>query len=453
MNLSDLVKKLFRKDIGLDLTNPEQLTMVKKTYGNYNANKYKYEKMYQYYKGDTDAIRKYKFVTERSNLKINANYIKKFIKEEVSYTVGNDIMYESKTGNDAIINDIEYYTSHWNELHDSDLMKYLLIFTRVYELYYVDGNADFCSKIIKPTDGYAYMDSASNKILFFIHAFRNDFDYTTTYIDIYTDNWIYHFDKSFNQISPPTANIFGEVPVSVGNLTLEEYHDSLYKDLKGLQDAFETNFSDIGNEISDTRNAYLVFNGCEVDETKLPELKRLGILNTPDKDSTIQWLIKNINDTFIQNALDRYVDTMYQIACHINHNEGMVSNLSGIALRSRLIALENKCELEEKAHKNIVKNRMRFLCMFLSLKKFKTYDYKDIRAIYTPNIPMDDLTTAQMLSQVPEGVLSKDTARGRFSFITNKVEEAKKVKAEQQEELNSNGGIDLDKVGGANATN
>lgn len=437
MILSDLIKKIFGKQGGLDLNNPEHLNLVKKIYGTYGANKNIYEKMYRYYKGDTDAIRKYKFVTERSNLKINTNYIKKFIKEEVSYTVGNPITYESRNDDTDIIKDIEYYTSHWDELHDTDLMKYLLIFTKVYEIYYLDENADFCSKLIKPTEGYAYMDKASGKVLFFINAFKNDFDYTTTYIDVYTDNYIYHFDGHFNEIATPTVNIFGEVPVSVGKLTLEEYHDSLYKDIKGLQDAFETNLSDIGNEISDFRNAYMVFTGCTIDKNDIPDMKELGVLNAKDKNSTIEWLIKNINDTFIQNTLDRYVDTMYQISCHINHNEGMVSNLSGIALRSRLIALENKCELEEKAHKNIVKNRLKFLCMYLNLKKNKNYDYKDIKALYTPNIPIDDLTTAQMLSQTPEGYISKDTGRGLFSFINNKVAEAEKVKKEQKEELDS----------------
>ncbi|MGG7177219.1 phage portal protein [Clostridium paraputrificum] len=427
MNLSDLIKKLFKKEVGLDLNNPEHLKIVKKAYGSYYVFKRVYEKIYQYYKGDTDAIRKNLFVTERSNLKINTNFIKKFIKEEVSYTVGNDITYESRTNNDDVVNDIDYYTAHWNELHDSDLMKYLLIFTQIYELYYIDGNADFCSKIIKPTEGYAYKDSASGKVLFFIHSFKNDFETTTSYIDVYTDDWIYHFDSKFNQISKPTSNMFGEVPVTIGELTEELTDDSLYKDLKGLQDAFETNLSDIGNEISDFRNAYLVFMGCQVDQEQIPDMKKLGVLNTKDKNSSIQWLIKNINDTFIQNTLDRYEDTMYQLACHINHNEKLQSNVSGVALEARLIALRNKCTLEIKAHKNIVKNRNRFLCIYLDIKKNKKYDYKDIKALYTPNIPSDDTATADIVSKLPDGVISKDTLRGRFSFVTNKVAEAEKV--------------------------
>lgn len=443
MKTSELIKKLSKNQIGLDLSNPEHLKLVKKAHGSYYAFKNIYEKMYSYYKGDTDAIRKYLFITERSNLKINTNFIKKFIKEEVSYTVGNDITYESRTNNEDVVNDIDYYTAHWNELHDSDLMKYLLIFTQIYELYYIDDNADFCSKIIKPTEGYAYKDNASGKVLFFIHAFKNDFE-TTSYIDVYTSDFIYHFNSKFNQISEPSVNMFGEVPVTVGELTEELTDDSLYKDLKGLQDAFETNLSDMGNEISDFRNAYLLFKNAQVDEDKIPKMKKLGIIQFPQAGGDAAWLIKNINDTFIQNTLDRYEDTMYQLACHINHNEKLQSNVSGVALEARLIALRNKCTLEIKAHKNIVKNRMRFLFKYLDIKKNKNYDYKDVKALYTPNIPSDDTATADIISKLPEGTISRATMRGRFSFINNTAAEAEKVKKEQEAELPP---MDLDNLG------
>lgn len=445
MKLSDLVKKLFKKEVGLDLNNPDHLKIVKKAYGSYYIFKNVYNKMYDYYKGNTDAIKKYLFITERSNIKINTNYIKKFIKEEVAYTLGNDITYESRTDDSNVVKDIEYYTAHWDELHDTNVMKYLLIFTKVYELYYIDDNADFCTKVIKPTDGYAYFDKASGKILFFIHAFKNDFETTTSCIDVYTPDYIYHFDNKFNQISDPTINIFGEVPVTIGELTEEGTDDSLHKDLKGLQDAFETNLSDIGNEISDFRNAYLLFKNSQINTDDIPELKRLGIIQFPGTGGDAAWLIKNINDTFIQNTLDRYEDTMYQLACHINHNEKLQSNVSGVTLQSRLIVLENKCNLQIKAHKNMVKNRIRFLFIYLDMRKRKTYDYKDVKALYTPNIPSDDLATAQMLSQTPEGIISKDTARGLFSFINNKVAEAEKVKKEQDEEAPI---VDLNKLGG-----
>nr|WP_278246222.1 phage portal protein [Clostridium polynesiense] len=203
------------------------------------------------------------------------------MKEEVAYTLGNYITYESMKNNDSVVSDIEYYTAHWNELHDTDLMKYMLIFTTIYELYYIDDNADFCSKIIKPTKGYIYRDKASGKVLFFIHSFNNDFDPRTSYIDVYTESYIYHFHSKFNEIAEPNENIFGEVPVTIEELTDEGVDDSLYKDIKGLRYAFESNLSDIGNEISDFRNAHLLFKNAQIKEDDLVDMKKLGVLQFP----------------------------------------------------------------------------------------------------------------------------------------------------------------------------
>jgi len=77
----------------------------------------------------------------------------------------------------------------------------------------------------------------------------------------------------------------------------------------------------VGNEISDFRNAYLLFKNAQVDEDNIPNMKKLGVIQFPQSGGDASWLIKNINDTFIQNTLDRYEDTMYQLACHINHND------------------------------------------------------------------------------------------------------------------------------------
>ena len=37
LNINDILKKLFKKEIGLDLSNPEHLKLVKKAYGSYHV--------------------------------------------------------------------------------------------------------------------------------------------------------------------------------------------------------------------------------------------------------------------------------------------------------------------------------------------------------------------------------------------------------------------------------
>lgn len=136
--------------------------LLKNIYNEFQANKPNYDKMYNYYIGDTDAMREYKFITKRSNNKVNINFMKKFIQEEVSYSVGNDVNYISKSGNEKIVNDIDYYLDHWSEAHDSNLAKNMLIYGLTYELYYTDREGQFSSKIIPPTKGYAYADNFGN---------------------------------------------------------------------------------------------------------------------------------------------------------------------------------------------------------------------------------------------------------------------------------------------------
>ncbi len=49
-------------------------------------------------------------------------------------------------------------------------------------------------------------------------------------------------------------------------------------------------------------------------------MKELGILQV-NGDGKIEWLIKDMNDTFVQNTLSSIKENMYEITSHINHNE------------------------------------------------------------------------------------------------------------------------------------
>lgn len=403
------------------------INLLKKAYEEYKNNKSTYDKMYAYYKGNTDAMINYKMVTERSNNKTPVNYIKKFIKEEVSYSVGNDVTYISKFGSENIVNDIDYYLDHWSEGHDSNLSKNMLIYSLVYELYYIDKEGQFSSKIISPTQGYAAIDDFGN-ISFFMHIYKLKFD-DKTYIDVYDNNFIYHFNDKFEEINAPTKHIFGAVPVGLCQLSEEGKDDTLYKDLKGLQDAYETNLSDISNEISDFRNAYMVLTGVAIAEEDIPKMKKLGVMQIKDKQGSAEWLIKNINDTFIQNTLNTIEDKMYQLSSHINHNEKMQSNLSSLALRARLIALEEKCKLNQKSIADCIKTRLKFLFKYLEVIKNIQYDFRDIKIKFTPNIPQDDLMTAQVISQLGDK-LSTETGLSLLSFIENPKNELQKLKDE-----------------------
>ncbi|AZV58839.1 phage portal protein [Clostridium sp. AWRP] len=449
---------------------PADLELLRKCKQDFDMKLPIYMSMQKYYDGHTEAMEKYKMITKRANTKVRCNYIQKFVNEEASYCCGNKITYSSHSSNANVIEDIRLNFKHWKEKHNKELCKQSLIFNEAYELYYIDSNGLFNNLICTPLNSYILQDDFGNTQLF-IRFWTKKFDDThTLYADVYTDTDIGHYTVIGDIFQPVSSNnidtnVFGKVPVSVVEIgTVDE---SLFSTLKGLQDGYETNLSDMVNEISDFRNAYLAFKGCKLDdttkdengETDLDKMKRLGVMNLPGEKADAKWLIKEINDSFVQNTLNTLEDKMYQLASHINNNEKLVSNTSSLALRNRLIGLEEKCTNNIQALVDAIKVRLQFLFIYLQIKQNKNYDWKDIDIKIVPNIPTDDLMMSQIISQL-NGKLSLKTGLSQLSFVDNVDNEMAELKKENEansigQSLLNGGGIDengspVPEDGGAN---
>lgn len=398
------------------------LELLTKCADDYHSKLSNYNKMQNYYDGKTDAIENYQIVTSRANNKVNNNMIQKFIIEEASYCVGNKITYTSDTNDKDVIEDIRLNTKHWSEKHDNELCKQALIFNEAYELYYVNNDGLFSSIILTPQNSYVLIDDFGNVELL-IRFYKLQFDTLTQYADVYEKDKISHFTVNGNMFTDTNntdENIFSKVPVSI--CKIGTIFESIYSNIKGSQDGYETVASDIVNEISDFRNAYLKLIGTTLGNTEeeikkaTEAMKENGVMELPDGGEA-SWLIKDLNDTFVQNTLSTLKDNMYELSSHINHNEKLASNTSSLALRNRLIGLEQKCTNNIKAIQDCIKLRLQFLFEYLKIKKATIYDYRDIDIKLTPNIPTDDLVMAQILSQYPN--ISIKTGLKQFSFISN----------------------------------
>ena len=130
---------------------------------------------------------------------------------------------------------------------------------------------------------------------------------------------------------------------------------------------------------------------------------------------------------------------------HIDNNEKISSNLSGIALRSKLHSLEAKCNRNEKAMSNIIKTRLKCLFRFLYLTQNKVYDVNMINIKFTPNIPQDLVNIADIISKIPHEVLSNETKREMLPNVDNAKAEQERIDRENEA---SEPKIDLDNMGG-----
>jgi len=378
---------------------------------------------------DGEGIGNYNAINDRYSGKISTNFIKRLIKEEVSYSVGNPITFTSISSDPNIITALQYNTAHWKANHETELAKNMLIYSLAYELYYINPQAQFCSKVISPRHGFAYVDDFGNTI-FFLHVFRQKFD-SRLYIDVYTQNEIVHCDSVFTELGRQ-SHCFGSVPVGIAQSSEEGWLDGIYHDVKSLQDAYETNISDISTEITNgLRNAYLHLNNTSIKAEDLEEMKKLGIIATKGQNVSAQFLIKSINDTFIQNTLATIQDKIFFVTAHIDPDIKLPSNTSSLAIKARMMNLLTKCKLNEASLTNCIKVRLQMLFTYLNNLKDTNYDYLDVVCTYVANLPSDDLMTATMLNLL-NGKISNETGISQLSFVSNPQVEQDKLEAENQ---------------------
>ncbi|MDU2489315.1 MAG: phage portal protein [Clostridium celatum] len=439
--------------------------LVRLCHGVYSKMLPYYDKINAYYYGNTDSLANFKPMSGRSNLKPRTNFIQKLVDEEASYSFGNKITYTSKDNNRDVINDIDYILSEYKADYDINLGIELIKYGVCYEINY-RKNGKFKSKTVTPLNGYMFLDEDDDPVCF-LHIYKKKFG-TKEYIDVYTNRNIYHFDSSFKEISKPTPHFFGIVPVGIGMIGGNSYNDdrgyiegdkTIYRTIKTLQDAFETNLGDSASEVSDIRNAILkVFNialedeldeeGNHTGKKKEPILRNNIIMylnGEGESKPDAEWLIKNINDAFIRNTRNDIKDLMYVLTSHIDSNEKLQSNLSGVALRSRLQSLESKCSNNAKAFENILRIRLQCMFNYLAMTKGKKYDVNLIEIKFTPNVPVDEDRIADRISKIPHDVVSNETKRSWLASVSNTVSEQLKIDEENKKSME--GFVDLDKEG------
>lgn len=429
------------------------IELVKKCYKEYKYLKDDiFKKVEDYYYGETDSLRNFKALEGRSNLVCKLNLFQKLIDEEAEYSVGNDVTIKSKSGNKEVIELINKKLHNLKPTHNLNLMQEYIKNMIAFEIEYIKKD-EFRSKIVTPLNGYMYFDEDEEPVMF-LYIYKKKFsdDKTKNYIRIYDDKYIYETDENFeNPTKEPHS--FKRLPVSVHYEGGIDGRKTMFKLIKTAQDSLETNFSDAVCEISDTRNAILKGKNLKLQEDKdgnpiPPVIRNNTFVNveSDNNDSDLNWMNKNLNEPFTTSILDKNLNFIYTLASHIDNNERMQSNLSGIALRSRLFQLESKCKKNEQALKTIIKHRIRCLFDWVFTMTGKQFDIEDIDIIFTPNIPIDINSIADTLSKVPHEVMSYETRMSMFPNISNPMAEKERIDREKKEEME--GQIDIDSIEG-----
>lgn len=185
-----------------------------------------------------------------------------------------------------------------------------------------------------------------------------------------------------------------------------------------LLDAYDRTLSDASNEIEQYRLAYLILKGLGADEETLANLKKTGIFELFDEKDDVKYLTKDINDQMIENHLDRLEENIMRFAKSVNFtDESFGTEISGVAMRFKLMALENKCITTERKMTAALRYQFKVLCSAWAKKgKATAEDYLKVYFQFKRNLPVNVLEEAQTTMQL-KGQVSEKTRLGLLSFV------------------------------------
>lgn len=182
-----------------------------------------------------------------------------------------------------------------------------------------------------------------------------------------------------------------------------------------LIDGCDNTTSDVNSEIEDFRSAYLVAQGGTLDSKDLKQARQDGAFNV-DEGTTLSYLTKQIDDSFIEHHLDRLDSKIHCFSQTPNINDvSFAGQASGVALKYKILSLENKCSTFERKFSSALTYMWKLIAGVWEIKGLKIDPYEMVFE-FKRNIPLDLQYEAQASSQF-KGIISEPTRLGLLSFV------------------------------------
>ena len=276
----------------------------------------------------------------------------------------------------------------------------------------------------KPIAGVRYFEYKENdKLIADIYIYLKD---ELIVVRGYLDN--YH-------IIDRQPNYFNDIPIiefCENNARKGSFEDGI-----SLIDAIEKVLSSSVNELEYFDNAYLhIKNLPGTQDEDIQNMKNNRVILTIE-DGDVEFVTKEINDTYIQNMLDRLTKDFHKITKtpDLSSEDAFGSNISGVSLKFKLFALEKSMANKEQNWRKSLTLMLKMIVNRLNMLG-GSFNYKDIKLTFIRSLPTNTLETAQMISYLVD-VVPKETLISQLDFIENPKGEMEKLNNEKEINLNS----------------
>ncbi len=421
---------------------------IQKFIKKHKAESVRYKKLQNYYEGKHDIL-DHTSRDGQPNNKIVNPYPKYITDMLVGYFVGQPISYTSKEEG-GLLDDLQAIFDYSDEQEENlELAKICSIKGKAYELLYRDEDARIRFNEFGPDQMFVIYDmTISPSIKFAIRYYDvgegND---KITYAEVYDKEvcTLYKGKDSDLRLDQVTPHTFKDVPVVEYVNNKEEQGD--FEQVITLIDAYNKAQSNTLNDMDQFTDAYLILvNMAGTDSERIDELKRDRVMLLDD-DGDAKWLIKEINDAWVENYKDRVRRDIHKFSYTPDmQDESFGNNLSGVSIRYKILAMEQIRSNKERKFKKGLQRRIELICNSLSLEKDIDL-FTNINIKFANTLPQNIYELSQTIKNLSP-YLSSETLLNQLPFVENAKEELEKKKAEDEEITSSYDFTNIDNAGG-----
>ena len=292
-----------------------------------------------------------------------------------------------------------------------------------------------------------YKNSSTKELQYAIRLYdidTEDTDKTTHYAEVYSVGKMELFKSVDGGTSTKgkgrefaSYEYVGEEPLIYDRIPVctmynnEEQMSDLEK-IESLVADYDKVLSDVSDEFSAFRNAYLMLKNMIVGEDGKKQLKDEGIIEVME-NGDVKFVTKAIQTEALENHLNRLEANIYKFSQVPNlSDESFAGNLSGVAIRFKLFGLETKCIIKERKMEKALRDFVRILSVPIRVETGHEIDIVNLKVEFTRNVPNNLTEIVDTVTKL-DGKVDKETLLSLLPFIDNPKEVLEKLEAEAQE--------------------
>ena len=378
----------------------------------------------------------------KPNYKLANAYASYITDTLVGYFIGEPIAYNSN--DKTLLQDLSMIFEYNDEADENaELAKNASIFGVAYELLYFSSEEKMVRfKTLSPKEVIPIFDKTVDTNLIAVIRYYDDYDIATdktnTIVEIIDEKNVsrYMIGQNSNTMSllESYQHFFGMVPVAIYKNNEEETGD--FEKVISLIDAYDIMASDTVNDFAYFVDAYLCLYGLTAEGEDIQDMKERRVILL-DEGTKAEWLIKNSNDTSLENMKDRLDKDIHKFAkCPNLADQEFASNASGVAIKFKTLGTENLVSIKERKFKRGLQQRLELISTISSVMR-EGFDWRAIDIVFSRNLPSNDIDIANMVNTL-QGIVSDETLLAQIPFVEDVQAELERVsdQKEKDKELN-----------------